>query len=114
MTSVESESLAGDRNVTEEEQQTARDVHCRIDYCFHPRHTLSLSNLQPHIKSYPIYFRETDVLFPSFVITNISSLYDKNMLQAVWTTISVQCLVKRQAPTPHSVLIPERNYLLLQ
>jgi hypothetical protein len=99
MTSVKSESPAGDRNVADEEQQTARDVqyvlidapithtHTHIHTHTHTYthththihiHTHTLSNLQTYIKSHPTCFGETDVLFPIFVVTNIYSLYDKN------------------------------------
>lgn len=114
MTSVKSESPGGDRNVTEEEQQTARDVQCSIDWRFYLPHTHFLSNLQSHIKSHPKCFGETEVMAPNFVVTTISSLYDEYILRVVWTTDSVQCLVKTQALTPHCVLMPGRNYLLLQ
>lgn len=114
MTSVKSESPAGDRNVTDEEKRTARDVQYSIDWRSHHTHTHTLSNLQTHIKSHPTCFGETDVLFPIFVVTNISSLYDENTWRVVWTTDSAQCLVKTQALAPHCVLMPGRNYLLLQ
>ena len=125
MTSVKSESTAGDRNVTDEEQ-TARDVQYSIDWLTHHTHTHTHththkhththtpSNLQTHIKSHPTCFGETDVVFPIFVVTNTSSLYDKNTWRVVRTTDSAQCLVKTQALTPHCVLMPGRNYLLLQ
>lgn len=41
-------------------------------------HTHTLSNLQTHIKPHPTCFGEADVLFPVFVVTNTSSLYDGN------------------------------------
>ena len=120
MTSVKSERQAGDRNVTDEEQQTARGVQYSIDWRSHHTHTHThthtLSNLQTHIKSHPTCFGETGVLFPIFAVTSISSLYDKNTStwRVVWTTDSAQCLVKTQALTPHCVLMPGRNYLLLR